>query len=372
MGSWGHIRTSEVAPGVWRARARYRGKDGKLRQVERVRAGKTPSAATTALRAAMADLKDAPTGRDASVRPTTTLRDLGELYLEGKRQAGRAPRTVATYEHNLRSIILKRIGDVRVAEATPERVQAFLWTVAVEHGPGSAKGCRSVLSGMLGLAVRRGALPASPMQSLEPISQPRARASHALPLEDVPRFLDTIRADQELQRLDLPDLFAFMLYTGCRIGEALALRWSHVDLDRGLVTFSATVVRVTGQGLAIQEHGKSDSSGRTISVSKAACDLLAGRPRDTELVFPSMRGRLRDTANTEADWRAHRERLGYPTLTTHALRKTCATALDVGGLSARAIAEYLGHKRPSMTQDVYMSRNVGSAAAAAELDRAFA
>ena len=28
------------------------------------------------------------------------------------------------------------------------------------------------------------------------------------------------------------------------------------------------------------------------------------------------------------------------------------------GLSARAIADQLGHARPSMTQDVYMARNV--------------
>ena len=64
-------------------------------------------------------------------------------------------------------------------------------------------------------------------------------------------------------------------------------------------------------------------------------------------------------------------RLGYPTFTSHGLRKTCATALDVAGVSARGIAEYLGHKRPSMTQDVYMSRKVGTAEAAAHLDRMF-
>jgi integrase len=54
-------------------------------------------------------------------------------------------------------------------------------------------------------------------------------------------------------------------------------------------------------------------------------------------------------------------------MTSHALRKTGATALDVWGLSARAIAEYLGHKQPSMTRDKYMARNAGSRRAAGEL-----
>jgi len=64
-------------------------------------------------------------------------------------------------------------------------------------------------------------------------------------------------------------------------------------------------------------------------------------------------------------------RLGYPDLTGHALRKTCATALDVAGASASGIAEYLGHRRPSMTQDVDIAKNVGSAEAARQLSRMF-
>ena len=67
-----------------------------------------------------------------------------------------------------------------------------------------------------------------------------------------------------------------------------------------------------------------------------------------------MAGKLRDVNDAEADWRSNRERLGYPTFTSHGLRKTCATALDVAGVSARGIAKYLGHKRPSMIQDVYL------------------
>jgi integrase len=42
--------------------------------------------------------------------------------------------------------------------------------------------------------------------------------------------------------------------------------------------------------------------------------------------------------------------------------------LDEAGLSARLIADQLGHARPSMTQDVYMSRKaVDSRAAALEM-----
>ena len=49
----------------------------------------------------------------------------------------------------------------------------------------------------------------------------------------------------------------------------------------------------------------------------------------------------------------------------HTYRKTVATMLDRQGLSARNIADQLGHARISMTQDVYMGRRAVDQAAAA-------
>lgn len=55
----------------------------------------------------------------------------------------------------------------------------------------------------------------------------------------------------------------------------------------------------------------------------------------------------------------------------HTYRKTVATLLDGSGLSARTIADQLGHSRISMTQDVYMGRRAVDAAAAAALASLF-
>jgi len=46
-----------------------------------------------------------------------------------------------------------------------------------------------------------------------------------------------------------------------------------------------------------------------------------------------------------------------------------ATRLDDAGLSARQIADHLGHSRPSLTQDVYLGRGTASPEAAAALQR---
>jgi integrase len=47
-----------------------------------------------------------------------------------------------------------------------------------------------------------------------------------------------------------------------------------------------------------------------------------------------------------------------------------ATWLDDAGLSARQIADHLGHSRPSLTQDVYLGRGTASPRTAAVIRRA--
>lgn len=64
------------------------------------------------------------------------------------------------------------------------------------------------------------------------------------------------------------------------------------------------------------------------------------------------------------------DRSGFRWVTSHTFRKRVATRMDEAGLSARAIAEHLGHSNPSMTQDVYMGRGVAVAEAATVLGRA--
>lgn len=50
--------------------------------------------------------------------------------------------------------------------------------------------------------------------------------------------------------------------------------------------------------------------------------------------------------------------------------KTAATILDEAALSARLVADQLGHSRPSMTQDIYMGRRAVDSQAALALEAA--
>ena len=113
-------------------------------------------------------------------------------------------------------------------------------------GPATATSCRSVISGVMGLAVRQGAIMANPVREVERIEARPKREPRALTDEERPQLLTQLAGDEKAVRRDLPDLVFFMLCTGCRIGEALAVVWSQVDFDASTVEIRSTLVRVKG------------------------------------------------------------------------------------------------------------------------------
>jgi integrase len=65
-----------------------------------------------------------------------------------------------------------------------------------------------------------------------------------------------------------------------------------------------------------------------------------------------------------------RDGVGGSGVTTHSFRKTVATLIDGGGLSARIGADHLGHTNVSVTQDRYMARGRSHIEVSDLLDRA--
>jgi integrase len=64
------------------------------------------------------------------------------------------------------------------------------------------------------------------------------------------------------------------------------------------------------------------------------------------VIFASSSGTLRDPENFSAAWRAVRDELGMPDVTSHSFRKTVATLIDDAGLSARIGAWAIRHHSP--------------------------
>lgn len=227
-----------------------------------------------------------------------------------------------------------------------------------------------ILFGVLGLAVRQDALTANPVRDLTPTRVKRTARPLVLTEASWTRLREHLAASATAGKHDLRDLVEVLSGLGCRIGELLALDWSRVDDDAGSIAIEGTVVRVPGEGLIVQSRTKSDAGIRTITPPSWVITLLLKRHADSHgpWVFPSNRGTLRDPDNTRSRLRESVAGTEWQGLHPHAFRHLVATRLDAAGLSAREIADYLGHERISMTQDVYMARKSAGVNVRAALD----
>ncbi|HEX3592090.1 MAG TPA: tyrosine-type recombinase/integrase [Pseudonocardiaceae bacterium] len=367
------------------ARTNFRDYDGVTRPVERT--GRSQTAAERALKV---DLQTRSRGRAGAVTRDTRLSEVADAWFKRMEQRAAdgdlADSSLDTYRQ-LDNHILVGLGAFRIGEIDTPAVDDFLAAVRTNVGGATAKSCRSVLSGVLGHAVRRGAIATNPVREAERLAHAPQRQPRALTLVEREQWLGRLERDRTAVAKDLPDLTRFMLATGARIGEALAVSWDEIDLGTGQPSIPGTVQivwklsRVRGRGLLRIPRPKTEAGERLLPLPEFAVAMLRRRRRLASLdrqivpgaavpVFPHSSGGWRDPNNTRRDLRDARGSAEFVWVTSHVFRKTCATILDDAGLSARAIADQLGHARPSMTQDVYMGRKVVNPANADALQRA--
>ncbi len=371
VGQHGNISFRTITAGKVRAMAYVRDADGRRREV--TAHGTSRSHARSVLQRKIAER----TGAGADIGADTRLAVVAAAWIADIRRqvadGARAPNTLRVYEQVLRNHVLPAVGELRVREATVPRMSAFITTMRAHHRASITASARTVLNGILGHAVRAGAIPTNPMRDVTRVAGERRPPPRVMTQVERDRWLASMDDDVVAVRQDLPDLCRLMLGTGVRVGEALALDFADVDIDDKTIAIDHNLVRIAGDGLH-RMATKTTAGERTLRLPGWAVDLLIRRGDERGWrgpVFPSRRGTWRDESNTLHQLRGALDRAGFGWVTSHVFRKTVATVLDESGLSAREIADHLGHAKVSMTQDVYMGRKARGDAAAVALETMF-
>lgn len=367
VGTYGRVNVYRLPSGGFRAQAKYRDYDGVTRKVERV--GSSRTGAENNLKTALRDR--ARVSADGEITASTKVGRVAELWLRDIEDSDRAIRTKITYRDVWTRCLLASVGELRIGDVRVSGVDRVVREIRERRGPESARHSKIVLSGIFSLAVRHDALDANPVRELTRSRKKKVPRAIELTEDSLSELRGYLRASSVAAKYDLVDLVDVLSGLGCRIGELLALDWTKADADAGTLSIEGTVIRVPGQGLIVQPHTKSKAGMRTIYPPVWVLDLFRRRHADAlgEWIFPTTRLTLRDPDNTRARLRDAVRGSAWEGLHPHAFRHLVATRLDRAGLSAREIADYLGHERISMTQDVYMARSTTGVAASEALDR---
>lgn len=153
---------------------------------------------------------------------------------------------------------------------------------------------------------------------------------------------------------------AFMIETGLRSGEALALEWSNVDTERHRCHVCATVVNPHIPSKAyVQNTPKTDASIRTVPLNVRATTILNAikRRATSEFVFgdsDSKSGRLEYPTLIRKIKRMCRE-TNVPYRGAHVFRHTFATNCYYKGIDIKILSKLLGHSDVKVTYNTYIN-----------------
>lgn len=404
IGEHGNITFRKIGTRQWQARCRFRDLDGITRQLAAQGTRKRDAETKLISKLQTRDAKDI-----TSLKPYSTLADAAQLWLI-KVSLNRRGSTYDTYRRWLDNRVIPDIGNLRLYECTFGLLDAYLTRLAAQktvtgklrYSANTLRSIRKVIAGPLTLAVKHTAIPANPVKDMDHIegqgSPPRAltleeRRYLRAWLQGISENPVTRAAQVAARRQDLPDFIDFMLGTGVRIGEALAVRWCDIDLDgipianpdgtlrlAPIATVSGNIVRVKGQGL-IRHPGKTSKAIRTFELPRFVAEMLARRrPEEcsatsTLPVFPGA-GRdgpvWKDPNNTQRYIREMRDALGWSWMTSHNWRETAITIWsDSTVMPDRATSDLAGHANINFTKATYVGRGELHPQAAAVQDAAY-
>ena len=279
------------------------------------------------------------------------------------------PGTAGRYARELRLYILPKWGGMTLRELRPDMLQEWVgqlmdggYPAALPDGrdskPLSARSIRNimkvVLKGIFDYAVSNGWIGENPVDR---VTVPKIASDDDMVSLSV-REVELLADEAEKIGKPVDGLLArWQAYTGCRIGESLALKVGDVDVDRRRARIGRTWTD-DGHGgsmLGTPKNGKA----RNIAIPRFLMPQIKAQMDgmgDDDWLFRATRGgnvwtnTWRTRIWNKAVKAAGMEDAG---VTIHSLRHTYASFAIAQGADVKTLQMQLGHSSPSITLNTY-------------------
>jgi integrase len=255
-----------------------------------------------------------------------------------------AKRWLATNQHAMKqSSVERRLLSIKtvapffsadsIRAITPAHCERWVMERGSTIAPSTFANELDTLNGTFKYAINRGLLLSNPARNIK--RRRIIQAKITVPSrEQFQQLIAAIRhsdgrLDNQRKAKAGADLVELLAYSGCRLREATALRWSDVDFKRHCIT-------VTGG-----ERGTKNNETRVIPMTSALQELLIRlkaerKPAPTDLISPIL--------DAKKCLRTACRKLKCHQFTHHDFRHFFATTCIESGVDIPTISKWLGHK----------------------------
>ena len=334
-------------------------------------------------------MKDQLDGLDLYVAGKASVNDTFDRYMSTKYNLRESTKSsyLYTYDHYVRDTFgKKRIADIKYSDV----LQFYYYLLnEVKIALGTLDTVHCLLHPTFQLAVRDEIIRNNPtdgvMKEISRESSKNRGIRHALTVEQQRAFMEYI-ANHPIYYHWWP-MFTVLLGTGCRIGEALGLRWQDLDYDKRTININHSLSYYqkpeSNKSVLRISKPKTEAGIRTIpmlDIVKDAFEMLYEEQlengfNETEIdgmsgfIFCNRFGtvpnpqavnhtikRIANSYNADEVVRAKKERrdpIILPNFSCHHLRHTFCTRLCENETNLKVIQSIMGHRNIETTMDIY-------------------
>ena len=240
------------------------------------------------------------------------------------------PSSRRNVNYMLKNQLLPAFGDMPLDSIARSTVNRWFDRYSAT-APGGANRTLDLLCRIMNLAMAHGRVQANPARGIR--RNPRRKLTRFLSRDEIDRLhaeIDRCVVERPSRHAQA-DIIRLLLFTGCRRGEILNLRWEEV-------------------GDGILDLIDSKTGPRKVYLNSAAGAVIARQPRTSSpYVFPSPGNPSRPLSRNLSLWPLVRQRIGIEDVRLHDLRHNLASHAVLQGIPLPMVARLLGHRQVSMT-----------------------
>lgn len=187
----------------------------------------------------------------------------------------------------------------------------------------------------------------------KPASEMHGRPVKVLNRNEQKKLISVLRSKMDLFKMAV----LFCLFTGLRIGEVCALKWTDIDCENQILIVNRTVQRLYAEGygtktVLMETKPKSEYSMREIPLPLPVLELLLQFRGQKEYVFGG--DKPMEPRTLQYHFKQILKEAELPDTNFHILRHTFSTNCIEGGTDVKSLSEILGHSDVQITLNRYV------------------